>query len=371
VIFWWRMERGGMSSPRCNTPLRWLGQLTMQAQELFKYEGELSIRILTASRSCAGTQSSRCKLGLTVLDLPRLAVLREVARRGSLSAAALELAYTPSAVSQQIAALEREVGLAVLERRPRGVVLTDAGRHLLAHAEEILGRVEAAEEEMQALAGLRSGSLRLGAFSSAGAVLVPRAVIELQRRYPGVHLTLEEMEPDEAVAQLRDREIDLALVYELPTSHGSEPPALEYEHLLDDPLYIGLPKNHRLAARKRIRVTELAAERWVRGVYQGSTLSVLSTACQAAGFEPNVVFRCDDHLAVQGFVAAGLGIAVMPGLTRATMRKDIVTCTLVSDGRILTRDIGLARSRAYSPPPAAALTEILRDVVDTLDQEQR
>lgn len=298
-----------------------------------------------------------------MLDLRRLQVLREVGRHRSLSAAANALAYTPSAVSQQISALERELGVGLVDRNARGASLTDAGRTLVRHTDEILGRLAAAEEELQALVGLESGRLRLGAFSTAGAVLVPRAVVAFRTRHPGVEATLVELDPDEAVFALRARDIDLALVYEFPVVAGPALDGLDYVHLLDDRLNIALPEDHRLARRRRVRLADLADERWVQGIYRGSTVAVLPAACRVAGFEPKIVFRSDDHMAVQGFVAAGLGVAVVPQLTVPTARPDIVIRPLEVEGDLLTRRVGVAMpTSAYRPPAVAAMVTILEDV---------
>src|SRR4051794_24747044 len=134
-----------------------------------------------------------------MLDVRRMKVLREVAARGSFSAAAETLAYTQSAVSQQIAALEREAGTRLVERNARGVRLTDAGRSLVVHADAILGRLADAEAELDAIAGLRGGRLRMTTFATAGATVVPRAIVEFRRRHPGVELALEPEEPHQGI----------------------------------------------------------------------------------------------------------------------------------------------------------------------------
>src|ERR671935_2434830 len=149
-----------------------------------------------------------------MLDVKRLRVLREVAQQGSFSAAAEALGYTQSAVSQQIAALERETGSTLLERTARGVRLTDAGRALVEHADGILARVAAAEDELEAIAGLRGGRLRLASSPTAGATLVPLAIAEFSRRHPGVELSLIEAEPEDAIPQLKAGELDIALTFE-------------------------------------------------------------------------------------------------------------------------------------------------------------
>jgi DNA-binding transcriptional LysR family regulator len=305
-----------------------------------------------------------------MLDVRRLRVLREVGRQPSLSAAAEALAYTPSAVSQQIATLERELGIRLVERGARGAALTDAGRVLVRHADDIFGRIHTAEEELQALAGLETGGLRLGAFSTAGAVLVPRAVVAFQERHPGVEVSLGEHDPGEALAALRARELDIALVYEFPLERPAAGDGLDYVHLLDDRLYVALPPGHRLARRRRLRLAELAEEPWVQGVYRGSTLQVLPAACRAAGFEPNIVFRSDDHMAVQGFVAAGLGVAVVPQLTVPTARRDLVIRPLEVEGDLLTRRVGVALpAGAFRPAATVAMVAVLEGVCADLRAE--
>src|SRR5437764_3499949 len=157
-----------------------------------------------------------------MLDVKRLRVLREVAQQGSFSAAGESLGYTQSAVSQQIAALERETGSALVERNARGVRLTDAGRALVEHADGILARVAAAEEELDAIAGLRGGRLRLASFPTAGATLVPLAIAEFSHRHPGVELSLVEAEVEESIPRLKAGELDVALIFEyssLPRSY--------------------------------------------------------------------------------------------------------------------------------------------------------
>jgi DNA-binding transcriptional LysR family regulator len=305
-----------------------------------------------------------------MLQLRRLQVLREVGRHRSLSAAAEALAYTPSAVSQQVAALEREVGVGLVDRGARGAALTDAGRALVRHTDEILGRLAAAEEELQAMAGLKAGSLRLGVFSTAGAILVPRAVVAFRARHPAIEATLVELDPEEAVAELRARAIDIALVYEFPVVPGPPLEGVEYVRLLDDRLNIALPEDHRLVRRRRVSLADLAEEPWVQGVYRGSTVAVLPAACRAAGFEPKIVFRSDDHMAVQGFVAAGLGVAVVPQLAVATARADIVIRPLEVEGDLLTRTVGVAMPAGhYRPPAVTAMVAILEDVCADLAME--
>ena len=305
-----------------------------------------------------------------MLDVRRLRVLREVGRHRSLSAAAAALSYTPSAISQQIRTLERELGAVLVERGARGAVLTDVGRLLIRYADEILGRISAAEEEVRAMLGLRAGRLRLGAFSTAGATLVPRAVKVFRDRHPEVEVQLVELDPEEAIEELRGYAVDLALVYEFPGVPGLTFDGFEYVPLLVDRLYIALPEGHRLASRRRVKLRELADDAWIQGVHRGSTAGVLPAACRAAGFEPRIVFRSDDHLAVQGSVAAGLGVAVVPQLTFSTARADIAIRPLEVEGDLLTREVGVTfPTRPYGVPAVTAMVEILKKVCAGLADE--
>lgn len=256
-----------------------------------------------------------------MLDVKRLRVLREVAARGSFSAAADALAYTQSAVSQQIAALEREAGTRLVDRGARGVRLTDAGEVLLRHTEAILRHLDAAEAELEALAAGDEGRVRLVSFPSAGATLVPAAVAALRRRRPGVEVSLALAEPPELPALLRAGEQDVGLtIAGAPDTEG-----LELVHLLDDPMYVVLPREHPLARRARIRLTDLAEESWLIGSDEVCPDSrVFEQACELAGVAPRVALRSDDYNAIQGFVAAGVGAALIPDLALVNVRDDIV-----------------------------------------------
>ena len=268
-----------------------------------------------------------------MLNVPRLRVLREVAERGSFSAAADALSYTQSAVSQQIAALEAETGMTLLERGPRGVRLTGAGRTLVEHADGILTRLQAAEEELAALAGLRGGQLRMASFPTAGATLMPVAIAAFRASYPEVGLTLAEGEPEEIAPRLRAGEFDLALLFEFATSEDrltQEPDRerLKRVELLEDPLYLALPRGHRLAGKRKLRLGELRGEAWVQTSQSSPCARHVVRSCHAAGFEPNVAFESDDYQTVQGLVAAGVGVALIPELALTVVREDVVVRAL-------------------------------------------
>ena len=297
-------------------------------------------------------------------------VLREVAARGSFSAAAQALAYTQSAVSQQIAALEREAGTTLVERNARGVRLTDAGRALVDHADVILARLADAEAELEAIAGLRGGRLRLASFPSAGATIMPEAIARFRERHPAVELTLEPAEPEPSIARLRAGEADVVI----DITAGFRPPrddGVERLHLLDDPMYVALPAGHPLARKRDLELEELADESWILGT-TGSCpdASIFLRSCQLAGFEPRVTFNSDDYFAIQGFVAAGIGVSLIPDLALITVRDDIVVRSLGS--RPPVRVIWAATLRdSYRSPAKQAMLDILAEVAAEFSQSRR
>jgi DNA-binding transcriptional LysR family regulator len=257
-----------------------------------------------------------------MLNVGRLRVLKEVAHRGSFSAAADALSYTQSAVSQQIAALEAETGMTLLERHPRGVSLTAAGQTLVGHAEGILARLESAEAALSAIAGLRGGRLRMASFPTAGATLMPLAIATFRARYPDVELTLAEGEPEQIAPRLRAGELDLALLFEFGESSLAED--ITRVELLEDPLYLALPRDHALAGKRKLRLQDLRAEAWVQTSSSSPCARHVVRSCHAAGFEPRVAFESDDYQTVQGLVAAGVGVALIPELALSVVREDIL-----------------------------------------------
>jgi DNA-binding transcriptional LysR family regulator len=289
-------------------------------------------------------------------------VLREVAAHGSFSAAAESLAYTQSAVSQQIAALEREAGTVLVDRSARGVKLTDAGEALVRHADAILARLADAEAELEAIAGLRGGRLRLVAFPSAGATLAPRAVAAFRERHPAVDITLIPGEPDEGLAALKAGETDIALLVEtgFETCYDQ---ALERTPIMEDPMYVVLPSGHPLAERRRLRLEDLRDESWIMGAPTTTCpdSEVLLRACQGARFEPRIAFNSDDYLAIQGFVAAGMGVALIPDLALLAVRDDVVVRSLRTRPPVRHIVAGTLAG-GYCSPAKQAMLEILCEV---------
>ncbi|HEY1358083.1 MAG TPA: LysR family transcriptional regulator [Thermoleophilaceae bacterium] len=301
-----------------------------------------------------------------MLDVRRMRVLREVAQQGSFSAAAEALSFTQSAVSQHVAALERETGTQLVDRGPRGVRLTDAGRALVSHADAIIARIDDAEEELAAIAGLREGRLRLASFQSAGATLVPQAVAAFRDRHPGVELAMIQAEPEEATERLGAGDIDLALLYDYEPIRSMLDGELELTRLLEDPYDIILPAGHRLAERKTLKLRDLAGESWISSTVGNGCRRIHERACEDAGFEPKVAFESDDTLAVQSLVAAGVGVTMLPRLALSTVHPGVVVRELPRGS--LARRIWAARLKsAYRSPACEAMLQILGDVAEEFD----
>jgi DNA-binding transcriptional LysR family regulator len=301
-----------------------------------------------------------------MLNVGRLRVLAEVARRGSFSGAADALSYTQSAVSQQVATLEAETGMTLLERHARGVRVTAAGQALVEHAEGILARLEAAEAELSAIAGLRAGRLRMASFPTAGATLMPLAIATFRSRYPEVELTLAEGEPEEIAPRLQAGELDLALLFEFDEPASIE--GLTRVELLEDPLYLALPREHVLAEKSRLRLQDLRGEAWVQTSRSSPCARHVVRSCHAAGFEPNVSFESDDYQTVQGLVAAGVGVALIPELALSVVREDIAIRAL-SPRPPARQVIAAAPSDARLSPATPAMMEILEQAAKRYDAQ--
>jgi DNA-binding transcriptional LysR family regulator len=295
-----------------------------------------------------------------MLDVRRMRVLREVAARGSFSAAADALSYTQSAVSQQIAALEREAATKLVERSARGVRLTEAGRALVEHADVILARLADAEHELEAIAGLRGGRLRLCSFPRAGATIMPPAIARYRDRHPGVELSLDLAEPDDGVAKLKSGEVDIAMT--ITASGLCSYQGVDELHVLDDPMYVALPAGHPHAHKRNLRLSELSEEAWMLGsTGTCPDTSIFLRSCGAAGFEPRVAFESNDYLAIQGFVAAGMGVSFIPDLALVSVRDDIVIRSLGARPP-MRRIMATTLADSFCSPAKQAMLDILVEV---------
>jgi len=293
-----------------------------------------------------------------MLDVRRLVVLREVARHGSFSRAAVALAYTQPAISRQIAVLEGETGTTLLTRDARGVQLTDAGELLVRHADTILARLEDAEAELNELLGMQTGRLRLASLSSTAATIMPLAIAEFRTRLPQIVLSVSMTDPMGLAALLRSGELDLAVCNDADL--GSLPD-IETIHMFDEPILIALPREHHLAGRAQVTLPELAQERWMLGTATSCPdLGRFLHACHGAGFDPQIAFYHDDYTAILAFVAAGVGVAPIPEMVARGAPSNVHISTL--NPATLTRPILAALPAGYRPGPVNAMIEVLQDV---------
>lgn len=287
-----------------------------------------------------------------MLNVSRLAVLHAVVATGSVTAAAAELSYTPSAVSQQIATLERETDAALLERVGRRVRPTPAGALLAERAGEILARVEDAEVELRALVAGRAGRLRLATFASAGTALVPPAVSHFKQAHPNVQFDLVLAEAPQALLALRDGDADLVVVLRdilcdgVVPSTPDEEAGLVWHELLIDPYFVILPAAHRLCSAQAVTLYELSTERLVSGDRRpGCPCSeAFLQVCAAAGFRPDFAIEVDDYPTVQSLVAAGVGLAVVPRLGLIPAIHDGIVVRQLAEPQLARRIYAVTRS---------------------------
>ncbi|MFP8963932.1 LysR family transcriptional regulator [Streptomyces nanhaiensis] len=291
-----------------------------------------------------------------MFDSRHIRTFHEVVRTGSYSAAARSLGYTQPAITQQMKALERAVGTPLFLRAGRRMRLTEAGEALSRHAGAILGSMEAARQQMAALTRLRAGRVRVCAFPSAGATLVPEALARLAADHPGVRVELQESEPPESLDRVVRGECDITLAFTYPGLREQVPDELVEIPLLEDQLTVLLPTGHPMARRRAVRLAELADERWIAGCLRCRTNFLHE--CAELGFAPDIVFTTDDNLVVQSLVAEGLGIAMMPGLVLSFLVHRKVT------GRALDpaarRQVSAYVLREHLRIPATAL--VLREL---------
>ena len=309
-----------------------------------------------------------------MIDIRRLKVLQAVVVSGSVSAAAALLSYSPSAVSQQVSALERETGVRLLERVGRGIRPTDAALLLCEHTTRVLASIQDAEDALAALASGHSGRIRLGAFPTAGSSLVPGALAAFQTLHPSVALDLVVVESDEAITTLRSGAIDVLVAVETRSPGDAVDDEFVHRHLLTDPFRIVLPRSHPLAAERSVDLSLLASERWI-GVSScpGHCQLVIEAACTRAGFRPAYAIDADEYPTAQGFVAAGLGVAFVPMLALGSSLHPSVAVRRLKGIQPARQVWALTRPAIADQVPILAMLaclesaakEFVRDVVDS------
>ncbi|MDT3399293.1 LysR family transcriptional regulator [Streptomyces sp. B1866] len=263
-----------------------------------------------------------------MLNLDRLRTLHAVARHGSVSAAAEGLHVTTSAVSQQLAKLERETGQRLLAKNGRGVRLTDAGRLLADHAARILSQVELAQSDLEARRGQAVGELLLGAFPTAARGLFPEALATLRAEHPQLRPRLREMEPDAAVPSVVRGDLDLAVVLDWYNKPLPMPGGLVKAPLLDDPADVAMPAGHPLAGRAEVDLEDFADDEWISWPEGEFCHDWLMFTLRAKGIEPRVRHTAEEHHTQLALIAAGLGVAVAPRLGRGPVPEGVRVATV-------------------------------------------
>ncbi|WP_328677741.1 LysR family transcriptional regulator [Streptomyces sp. NBC_00322] len=263
-----------------------------------------------------------------MLDLGRLRALHAVSVHGSVAAAAVALGYTPSAVSQQITKLERETRTTLLERRGRGVALTEEARHLAATAQELLAIVERAETTLEERRGQPTGRLTIGAFASAARGLLPGVLAELSRRHPGLDARMTEVDPHLSIDLVARGMIDVAVAHDWDIAPLPAPEGVEQAVIGDDLCDLLVPEGHPLAAHAFVRREDLAGQRWICQPPGTVCHDWLVRTLRAAGCEPDLVHRAEEYHTQLALVAAGLGIALIPRLGRGTLPAGVVAVGL-------------------------------------------
>jgi len=301
------------------------------------------------------------------MDIARLRVLRELADRGSVTAAARALHCTPSAVSQQIKALQAEVGLSLTEAAGRGLRLTEAGRLLVARADEVFAALERAEAELDTYRSVPRGRVRLAIFPSAALMLLPGLLRRLESA-PGLELDVRDidMTPPEVPALAGD--FDVVVTHRDEAAEPFPVGRLEVVPLLREPLDVAVPPGHRFAGRDRVELTELAEERWI-GVDVGFPVDdVLRTLAVRTGVRPRVVYRINDFRITEALVAAGQGIALLPRHTMDTSRLARLELAGIRAARHVD---AVFRAGSSARPAIATVLAMLREEADFLSGGKR
>lgn len=298
-----------------------------------------------------------------MIDLRRLHVLRAVAHYGTVTAAARALHFTPSAASQQIRQLARDLGVDLLEPQGRGVRLTPAGESLLAHADAIQARWEQAELDLRADHGEPAGPLRVGGLAVAVVALLAPMASRLRERHRRLAVSVRETGVPESFDLLFEGEIDLAVVEATPHNPPMSDPRYDQQPLLDDPFDLVVPEDHPLAGRERVDLAEAAHEDWVAPFADSPCRTHLVSACGAAGFTPSVVHHARDWDVTAHLVAHGLGVALIPRLARLTPHLPITR--LPCEGNPHRKLLTCTRAGARERPAIAAAVGELRVLATT------
>jgi DNA-binding transcriptional LysR family regulator len=303
-----------------------------------------------------------------MLDVRRIRVLQEVVSKESFSGAAASLHLSQSAVSQQIAALEREVGVPLLERTSEGPKLTAAGQALMEHGDAVLCRLEEAERELSQIVGLEAGRLRVASFPTAIATLMTRGLALFRQRFPKVELEFTEAEPEDSFPALKRGDFDLAVVFDYPAFPLDFSRDVEAELIYEEPMWVALPPGHPLAAAKSVRISDLAEEDWLCGALPSSCRFQVINLCREAGFEPRISFQSEDYGVIKGFVAGGLGVSILPELAGSHTGIELRP---VRGQKPVRRVWAVTRTSDVRSPAAEQMLSVLRDVCRAYRDERQ
>ncbi|HUZ54387.1 MAG TPA: LysR family transcriptional regulator [Streptosporangiaceae bacterium] len=301
-----------------------------------------------------------------MLELTRLKVFCEVASHGSFTRAAEMLGYAQPSISHHIAQLERELGAQLFDRQPRRLQLTEAGQVFLDYARPMLVQLADAQREVAETVKSGGGRLRLAAFPTAAATLLPAAARPFRARRPEVQLSLTEADPLVAVPGLVAGDYDLAIVYDYPALGAGPEPGVELEPLFGDQMAVALPAGHRLAGLAAVPIEALAGEQWITP-HESMCRDALILACRNAGFFPETASQTNDYMAMQGLVAADVGIAVMPRLAVAMARRPGVIVLPLAEPVIERVTFIATRRGAYRSPAADTFRAALRSALSAAE----
>jgi DNA-binding transcriptional LysR family regulator len=292
-----------------------------------------------------------------MIEVRRLRLLRELAARGTVAAAARACHLTPSAVSQQLAVLEREAGVPLVERAGRTLRLTEAARRLVAHTEVILADLERAQADLAALPGSVRGTVHLAAFPTAMRALVPAAIGRCEREHPELRVVLHQLEPQQSLPALKLGDLDVAVCYEYDLLPRQADPGLELAPLLVDPMQVALPRGHPATA-ERVALSRLRDDRWIAAADGTACHAHIVRACALAGFTPRIEAYSDDFTAILAMVEAGLGVSLLPELATSTQRTQ-AELRPVADMPLSRRLLAAVRAGSAQHPALAAVVNAL------------
>lgn len=295
-----------------------------------------------------------------MLDVRRMQVLLAIVEEGSVTAAASALGYTPSAVSQQLLRLEREIGQPLLERHARGMVPTDAGVTLAGHARKVLRQLAAAESDLAEIAGVRRGTVALGAFPTVGSSFLPLAVQRYRRLYPAIQMTIRSGRENDLLRMLEEGTVGLSLLWDYEWSRVDSAD-LVLTHLFTDPTVLLVGAGHRLARRRTVNLAQLAEEQWIIRAGGHPVVEVLERSALAAGFTPRISFHANDYQEAQAMVSVGLGIALAPRTATVNQHPDVRIISL-GDTAPARRILVAHRPDRVRAPAELALHDVLVEV---------